>query len=144
MKRHWIEYSDTYRMAPMSFWVHVEPAGNAWHWNGVPSNPRTDYEPPLPCPVAGKGYPIYFVEVDRCTFQFASIAELDELVRVFSERVMPTSRRLSHERRANFGPNGHWLSRLPSTAKSWKYRQKAVEVIQEAREEFVAETGGDR
>jgi hypothetical protein len=132
VKRHWIEYTTHWTPQPLSYWVHREADGK--HWREAEA-----HEPPLPGPVPGKGFAVYFVEVDGFVFRFASLAELDECVRVLSQRVLPTSRRLSEERGTGYGPNNHWLSRLPKGMKSWRYRQKAVKCLQAARQEFESE-----
>jgi hypothetical protein len=145
MKRFWIEYRASYEPGPMSFWVHVQPEAQHWTPEGGPAEAnRTDYDPPLPAPVPGKGFPLYHVEVDGCVFVFASLAELDELLRVFSLKAMPTPLQLSRRRGENLGPNKHWLSRLPASATSYRYRQKAVKFMEKAKAQFIAETGGDR
>ena len=134
MKRHWIEYAEAWTPQPMSFWVHRETDGRSWR-------AAQAFDPPLPRPVAGKGFPIYFVEVDGFVFRFASLAELDTCVAILSQKLLPTSRRLSEERGTGYGPNNHWLSRMPKGTKSWRYREKAVRVLGEARKQFVVETG---
>ncbi len=118
----------------MSYWVHVEVDGK--HWLDA-----REFVPPLPLPVAGRGYAGFFVELDGFTFYFASLAELDHCVEILSQRVLPTSRRLSEIRGTGYGPNNHWLSRLPKGTKNWKYRQKAVKYLSEARADFEKETG---
>ena len=60
MKRHWIEYTERWTPGPMTYWVHI------------PSHDDPDkLVPPPPAMVPGKGYPVYYVEVDDFTFQFA-------------------------------------------------------------------------
>ena len=127
MKRQWIEYGESWKPEPLSYWVHIEVDGF--------------HDPPLPKPVPGKSYATFFVELDGFTFRFASLGELDHCVDILSRRVLPTSRRPSEIRGAGYGPNNHWLSRLPKGTKSWKYRQKAVSYLKEAREVFARESG---
>lgn len=133
MKRHWIEYASRWTPQPMSYWVHKEADGRDWY-------EAQEFDPPLPEPVVGKGFANYFVEVDGFVFRFASLAELDVCILTLSQRVLPTSSRLTEERGTSYGPNNHWLSRLPKGTKSWRYRQKAARFLKQARGEFVRET----
>ncbi|MBM0744484.1 hypothetical protein JOY44_23225 [Phormidium sp. CLA17] len=134
MKKHWIEYRESWaRHEPMTFWVHVEADGKAWY-------NAEEFDPPAPKPLPGRGWPVYCVEFDGFTFRFASLAELDVCVATLSRKILPTTRRLSTERGMSAGPNSHWLSRMPKGTKSWRYREKAVRYLTEAREDFVRET----
>jgi hypothetical protein len=133
MKKHWIEYRESWAREPMTFWVHIEADGRPWY-------KAEEFDPPAPKPVPGRGWPVYFVEFDGFTFRFASLAELDVCAATLSRKVLPTTRRLSAERGASAGPNGHWLSRMPKGTKSWRYREKAVRYLLEVREDFVRET----
>jgi hypothetical protein len=114
----------------MTFWVHIEADGKPWSQAGV-------LDPPAPKPVPGRGWPIFHVEFDDFTFRFASLAELDVCVETLSKKLLPTSLRLSAKRAAGVGPNGHWLSRLPKHTKSWRYRERAVKYLEEARRDLV-------
>jgi hypothetical protein len=127
MKRHAIQYTDKWYPGPMSFWVHVEfkprRGGRA----------RT-FTPPLPKPVPGKGYARYFVEVDGLVFEFASLDELDVCIATLSEKaLLPTDRETQAR---GTGPAQHWLNRLPPGTHSWRYRQKAVKALEQARKDF--------
>jgi hypothetical protein len=44
---------------------------------------------------------------------------------------MPTSTQLARERNVNYGPNGHWLSRLPAKLKPWSKREKIIPLVKE-------------
>jgi len=107
----------------MSFWVHIPTGEAAWL-------EAATFTPPKPHPVAGRGYPRYLVEFDGFVFQFASLNELQECVRVLGKKVLPSTIRLSAGRAS--GPNSHWLSRLPSSVKSWSYRKRAVRYMESA------------
>lgn len=131
MKRYWIEYTPQWRPGPMSFWVHIHTNGRNWYQ-------ATTFEPPLPAAVPGKGYPHYYVEVDRFTFDFASLAELDACVAVLSQKHLPSTEKETQVR--GTGPNGHWLNRLPAEVRPWRYREKAVKYLQEARKHLARET----
>jgi hypothetical protein len=132
VKKHWIEYRQSWTHQPMTFWVHVEADGKPWH-------EAQRFEPPAPKPVPGRGWPLFFVELDDFTFRFASLDELDVCVATLSQKALPTTRRLSADRGARIGPKSHWLSRLPKGTKSWRYRVRADEYLTHARVEFVRE-----
>ncbi len=134
MKSYRIEYTASWQRGPMTFWVHAEADGRPWHQAEV-------FDPPAPGPVPGKGYPRFFVEVGGFTFEFASLAELDVCVATLSRKALPATDRETQAR--GTGPSPHWLNRLPPGTHSWRYRQKAVKVLREAREHFAAEVGAD-
>ena len=116
MKRFSIEYSSTWTPGPMSFWVHHHLDGT--HWNNA-----TRFSPPLRGPVAGSGYPTYFVDYRGTRLQFASVDEIRACIDILGRRVLPTTFALSAARGPGLGPNGHWLSRLPAKLKPWRTRQ---------------------
>ena len=66
----------------MSYWVHVEADGRAWH-------AASEFDPPLPSSVAGKGFPRFYVEFDGCTFEFASLDELRACISTLGLRTVP-------------------------------------------------------
>lgn len=125
MKRTWTEYSETWQDSPMSYWVHVEADGRPYY-------EAEAFDPPRPGPVPGRGYATHFVECDGFTFEFSSLAELEECARILSQKALPSTLRLSAKRIGGAGPNGHWLSRLPAHVKPWRYRQKAARYLTEA------------
>jgi hypothetical protein len=51
---------------------------------------------------------------------------------------MPTSLQLTKQRDAGYGPNGHWLSRLPAKLKPWKNRKKIIPIIEDGLKQFKA------
>ena len=117
----------------MTFWVHIEADGKAWY-------AAEKFDPPAPKPVPGRGWPVYFVEFDGFTFRFASLAELAAASPPSHVRFCRQYRQLSVERGTTAGPNSHWLSRMPKGTKSWRYRERAVRYLLEAREDFVRKT----
>ncbi len=127
MKRHYVTYTERWEPGPMRYWVH-QPA------DGDPAYRSMAFEPPVPGPIPGKGYPHYHVEVDGFTFEFASLDELDACTELLSRKHLPSTYRLTRETRS--GPNSHWLSRLPGNVKSWRYREKATEYMRRARHDF--------
>ena len=116
----------------MTVWVHRATDGKPWYESAR-------YEPPLPPVVAGRGYAVFFVELDGFTFRFASLRELEVCADMLGQKVLPTAIRLSREHGTGSGPNSHWLARLPAKVKPWKYREKAVRYLREARERFIRE-----
>ncbi len=91
--------------------------------------------PPLSKGLSGKGYPLYFVEIDGFTFRFSSLAELRVCIAMLEQKHLPTTIRLS-DLHGGAGPNSHWLSRLPKETKSWRYREKAISYLSKALFEF--------
>src|SRR5215831_11109857 len=122
MKRHWTEFTPEWRPGPMTFWVHRHLDADSW-------STASTFDPPKPAPVSGRGYATYFVEIDGVTFKFASLDEFRECIRVLSLKVLPSTRALSAARGTGVGPNSHWLSRLPSRAKPWRYRERATRYL---------------
>ena|SRR5208283_983139 len=132
MKRYRIEYTSEWHRGPMTFWVHIETDGRPWHQADL-------FDPPAPRPVPGKGFPCYFVEVDGFTFEFSSLHELEVCIETLSKKVLPATDRETQAR--GTGPVQHWLNRLPPGTHSWRYREKAVQVLREAHDHFRSEIG---
>ena len=61
-------------------------------------------------------------------------------IATLSRRVLPTT--ISESRGADYGPNNHWLSRLPSRLLPWPRRQRIVKYLAEALLDFEAEFPG--
>ncbi len=97
--------------------------------------------PALQPVVPGRGYPIFYVELDGFTFEFASLAEIRACIETFEKKVLPRTLDLSRMHGGGAGPNSHWLSRLPKGVKSWKYREKAVAYFQKSLDDFEQELG---
>ncbi|WP_221074533.1 hypothetical protein [Agarivorans aestuarii] len=127
MKKTRIAFEPEFIPGPMTFWVHKQVGDVPWIY-------AEEYEPALPKPVRGLGYPCCYVEFNGFEFRFCSVAELKEAIRVLSLKNLPTTHQLSAGRIK--GPNSHWLSRLPASVKPWRYRQKAVKYLMEALAQF--------
>ena len=123
MPKHWIEYAETWRDEPLAFWVHRQVDSPNWR-------DAFEFDPPAPAKEPGKGFPIYLFEIDGFTFRFSSIPQIEHCVDIFSQKNLPQTRSLSESRCDNYGPNTHWLSRLPANTKSWKYREKAIKYLE--------------
>ena len=119
MKKYWIDLSDTWQNAPMAYWVHREIDGMPWYQ-------AKQFDPPAPEKNIQGKYRIYNIEIDGFVFIFSSIYQFNELIKIFSKKIFPSTIRLSKERTDKYGPNSHWLARLPGNVKNWEYRQKAV------------------
>lgn len=124
MKKWRIEYREEFEPSPLSFWVHKHLDGDSWP-------DATKYEPRLPGAVPAKGYPVLIVTFSGVELRFSSLEEVEHFIDVIRQKNMPTSMQLAAKRDTSYGPNGHWLSRLPAKLKSWKNREKVIPVIQE-------------
>ncbi|WP_372368904.1 hypothetical protein [Candidatus Uabimicrobium sp. HlEnr_7] len=124
MKKWSIQFQEKYTGSPLTYWVH-KAIGNS------------KYEPPLPKPVAGKGFAVLIVEIAEIELFFSSVNEVDHFLEVISQKNMPTSMQLSKIRGASYGPNKHWLSRLPGKIKPWRKRQRLIKILEKARKEFI-------
>ncbi|MDB5333364.1 MAG: hypothetical protein JWP03_4515 [Phycisphaerales bacterium] len=132
MKRHWVEYGDTWMPGPMSFWVHVEADGRPWNQAAV-------FDPPRPGPIGGRGYARFYVEVEGFTFYFASLQELEVCIQTLARRVLPSTLSATVARgvaRHGPGPNKHWLSRLPSRLLPMRRRLRVVEYLRKSLADF--------
>ena len=130
MKSYYIQWRLEPARGPMSFWVHDPVDGEPFYSAG-------QFDPPFPKGVPGRGYPYFFVEIDGFTFEFASLAELDECIRVLSKRMLPDT--TAETKRKGTGPGAHWLNKLPKQVKPWRYRVKAVVFLAKARLQFEEE-----
>lgn len=111
MARAWIEYRDNWYHAPIAAWVHRRVGEG--------------YDPPAP-PRELPGFPWYFVRTCGFVFCFSSRAQLDHAIEVLGRKLMPTTLDLSRRLGPDWGPNQHWLSRLPGDLKGWKKRRRMV------------------
>ncbi len=127
MKRYYTLYTEAWKPAPMSFWVHRPVDDKSWYESET-------FEPAIPGPVPGKGWPRYFVEFGGFTFEFASLAEMDVCIATLSHKNLPSTDRETRERHT--GPGNHWLNTLSPKVKPWRYRGRAVEYLKEARRAF--------
>lgn len=103
----------------MTIWVHRRMAPGAGP-EGVP---------PLPPPIAGRGYALLEVEFDGFTFHFASRAELDAFRAALGRRVLPRPQAFDPDVVTRYA-NSHWLSRLPAGSRRWTYRERLLRWLQ--------------
>jgi hypothetical protein len=113
----------------MTFWVHREVDDKPWY-------EAEEFDPPRQAAVPGQGYPVFMVECDGFTFEFSSLSEIRVCIEILAQKLLPRTIDLSRERGARLRPNSHWLSRLPGSVKSWRYREKAVAYLRKALKEF--------
>jgi hypothetical protein len=106
---------------PLTPWVHHGLDGPYWT--------ATMFDPPMPRPVVGKGYPVWLVEHRGRTLVFASPDEIEHAIDILGRKILPVTRDLGQPYRA---VNSHWLSRLHSSFKPWKVRQELVKRLKQA------------
>lgn len=116
---------------PMAFWVHTRDEVSG------------EWTPPVPKEVPHRGYPVLRVEWGQHELQFSAPGQLAHFIEVLSTKPLPTSRTLSARRSASVGPNGHWLSRLPSDLKSPRTREKLVDSMRRVYSDAVSRDGAD-
>jgi hypothetical protein len=112
--------------APLAYWVHVPVAGGGL------------FDPPAPRIISHKGYALLRIQFENHELQFSAPAQLIHFIDVLSTRPLPTSRQLSSRRCSDVGPNGHWLSRLPSELKSPRKREKLLQMLRVVRTQVVS------
>ena len=108
--------------------------------SGQPKKPKQVVHPFLS---QRKIWCLLTVHFDGVNLRFAMPQELDHFIGVLSQNPLPSGRSLASEC-ALGRPNGHWLSRLPAKAKSWKFRQRLCKYLEglpeaEALREFYSE-----
>ena len=123
MKKWRIEYKKKYTPTPLSFWVHRNLDDNIWL-------KATKFDPPLPKGIPCKGFPMLVVNALGVELEFSSVEEAEHFLEVIRKKNMPNSMQLSNARNTRCGPNSHWLSRLPSSLKSWVKREKIITIIE--------------
>ena len=134
MKKWRIEYRPEFQPSPLSFWVHRHLDGDSWL-------DATRYEPSLPRPVAAKGFPVLIIDAFDTELRFSSIEEVEHFLAVIGLKNMPTATQLSRQRTTDYGPNAHWLSRLPAGLKPWRKREKLVPIVRSALSDLKAVYG---
>lgn len=131
MKKWRIEFSHHYKPSPLSFWVHRHLDSDVWQQ-------ASQFEPGLPQAVPLKGYPVLWVDALGIELRFSSIAEVEHFLEVIRLKNMPTPLQLSQRRDAPYGPNGHWLSRLPAKLKPYRKREKIIPIVEEGLKQLKA------
>lgn len=129
MKKYEITFKDLYPETPLTFWVHVQKLECG-------SFDINNFDPPLSEVIGGKGFPELNVIFSGVELRFSSVHEVSHFISVMEKRNLPTTISLSLKRNSGVGPNGHWLSRLPSSLKPWKQREQLVKLLKTAKAEF--------
>lgn len=120
-------------MSPISYWVHCGVnEDDISYLNCIEFNPPFPKKDPL------RGFPFLLVEVSGFQFEFASSLELAHCIEVLEQKNLPTTTSLSNDRGTGYGPNNHWLSRLPGKLKSWSKREKVLSALSKAKKESEA------
>jgi hypothetical protein len=115
-----IEYRDQPVRTPITPWVHRGVDGAYYN--------ATVFDPPMPGPVHGKGYPVWSVDHRGRSLVFASPQEIEHVIDVLGRKILPSSRDLGQPYLA---VNSHWLSRLHASFKPWKVRQELVKKLRD-------------
>jgi len=116
-----LDYRDYRWISPVTPWVHKGLDGPYWK--------ATVFDPPMPGPVHGKGWPCWVIEHKGRELVFASPEEIAHVIDVLERKVLPRPRVLGQAYRA---VNSHWLSRLHASFKPWSVRQELVKKLREA------------
>jgi hypothetical protein len=95
-----------------------------------------EFVPPFPFKVVGKGFPYLKVTFLGNELEFASMLEVDHFREVLMQKNLPTTTSLSAIRGTDYGPNNHWLSRLPANLKSWVKREKLVAAMNKVKRDI--------
>lgn len=122
MKLVKLTYHEEFPATPVSGW-----AGASWRaWikqssdSGQPKRPKQIAHPFLS---QRKLWCLLHLQFDGVGLRFATPREIDHVVDVLSKNPLPSGHSLVPGVRLG-RPNSHWLSRLPSKAKSLKFRKR--------------------
>ena len=126
MKKWRFEYTQEFEVSPLSFWVH-EAVGEL-HWNR-----STQFDPPLPKVIGGKGFARIYFNILGVELVFSSVKEVEHFLEIIKQKNMPTPLQLTKD---NIGLNNHWLSRLPTKLLPWVKREKYIKTIESGLEEY--------
>lgn len=116
-----IDYRPSQVRTPITPWVH-KGVDAAYYM-------ATAFDPPMPKPVHGKGFPIWIIEHRGRELYFASPQEIEHVADILGRKILPTSRELGQP---HLAVNSHWLSRLHASFKPWKVRQELVKRLKQA------------
>lgn len=129
MKKHWIEFNESWVHSPMTYWVYRAEDESRWH-------EAKEFTPSAPPPFRDKGYPKFYITFDGVDFEFASVIELRHCIDTLSKKVLPTTHQIIRERGLNGMTNHVWLGRLPKKTHNLKYRDKAIPYLKKALVHF--------
>ncbi len=116
-----VDYRKERCISPLTPWVHTGVDASYWK--------ATGFDPPMPHPIAGKGWPVWVLEHRGRELIFSSPEEMAHAIDILGRKILPVTRDLGKPFRA---VNSHWLSRLHSSFKPWKVRQELVKELKKA------------
>jgi hypothetical protein len=116
-----IDYRRERWLSPVTPWVHAGVGASLWS--------ATEFDPPMPRSLPGKGYPCWVLEHRGRELVFASPEEIAHAIDILGRRILPSPRDLGE---AHGAVNAHWLSRLHTSFKPWKVRQELVMELKKA------------
>jgi hypothetical protein len=117
-------YNRKRQFSPLSFWVHKPLDADTLDRASV-------FEPPMPGPVPGKGYPVYEIEYRGHTLFFCSTSEIRHCINILSEKVLPTTQSLAMKAGYPGYQHLHWLATWPGDIKSWKDRNELIKSLKQ-------------
>jgi hypothetical protein len=126
MTKYWLEYSETYKESPLSFWVHRPLGSEVWQ-------DANNYEPPLPQKDVDKGYKIYKIEYKGCEFFYSSLQEIEHCISVLDNKALKTTRELAGNSWVKGYQHMHWLTKWPGNLKSYKDRQEIIKLLNKVK-----------
>ena len=127
MKKWRVEYSQQRKFSPISWWVHQAINNKKTEWRH-----SENYEPPFPKPVVLKGFPYLIVSVGNFDLEFASSYEVEHCINILSQKNLPSTKSMVCPNFTTYKGYNHWLASFPAYLKSWKLRQKTVNLLAQA------------
>ena len=124
MKKWRIEYNQKRKYSPISIWVHKTISEEKDEWRI-----SDKYEPPFPKEVVLKGFPYLIVSVGDYELEFASSNELEHCISILSQTNLPSTKNMVCSSSTTYAGHNHWLASYPAELKSWKLRQKTVNLL---------------
>lgn len=120
--KYWIEQTKRYKKSPLSIWVHRPVGSNIW----LEAN---EYNPPLPIKGINNLFSIFKIEHKGVEFSFSSLEEIEHCIEVLAKKILPTTNELANNSWLKGYQHLHWLTKWPSDLKSFKDRQKIVNLL---------------
>ncbi len=122
MKKVELSYSKEFPLTPISYWVGQQMYG--WTKQQTPSGQwRRPKWQATPFCSQRKLWCQLEVNFRGIRLLFSTPQELDHFIEIMEQKNLPSGFQLIPGNMRVGRPNRHWLSRLPSKAKPWKFRQ---------------------
>lgn len=131
MSKWELKYYPERLKSPVSYWVHKGVNEEQTFYQNC-----VEFDPCFPPKDPEKGFPFLIVCVLGIELKFASMHELEHMIEILSMKHLPTTIELSNKRGTGYGPNNHWLSRLPGDIKSNVKRKKIVNALTKTKGEI--------